>query len=435
MDRFRAGALRAAVGAAFMLAATLAGAAEGANAAARAAPTPDLFSGRFLGFERSSGQVVGVYVPSWEPVDLVDRLDGHNVTHLLYAFLHVCGPGQRPQDAPRCEGQAEHELADSAIDSRFGEAFVRLKARAPHVTVLASVGGWGGSDPFFHFANDAARRARFATSVARFLRTHPGFDGVDIDWEHPTSNGSANGAALGTPADGQGYADLMHALRKALDALSAETGRVYLVTSAINTSPALVAKVNYREAAKALDLIFMMTYDYYGPWTSRAGHHTPLHGRGPADDDSLAGGLRTMLAAGVPASKLVAGVAMYGRGFTGVKPPAPGTGFNGSPREGVFAGADGSMPYREIAARYLDGQGRGRDGFELVHDAQAGSYALWNERSRMYLGYDDPRAVLEKGRFAREHGLAGVFAWELSQDNGDLLNAMNLGVGNVPHPR
>ena len=47
------------------------------------------------------------------------------------------------------------------------------------------------------------------------------------------------------------------------------------------------------------------------------------------------------------------------------------------------------------------------------------------------MGYDDPRAVLVKGAFVREAGLAGVFAWELSQDNGDILNAMNFGVGNA----
>jgi chitinase len=48
------------------------------------------------------------------------------------------------------------------------------------------------------------------------------------------------------------------------------------------------------------------------------------------------------------------------------------------------------------------------------------------------MAYDDPRAVQAKGRFAREQGLAGVFAWELSQDNGDLLDAMNRGVGKMP---
>ena len=407
--------------------------ASGAAVVAAEPPASALFTGRFQDFERTSDKVVGVYVPSWEPTALVDRLPGHNVTHLLYAFLYVCGPGQREKDAPRCAGKSEHQIADGPIEDSFNEAFARLKARAPHVKVLASVGGWGGSDPFFHLANEPARRGRVAASVTDFLRRHPAFDGVDIDWEHPTSNGSANGVPLGTPADGQGYADLMSTLRKALDALTAETGRPYLVTSAINTNAALVSKINYREAARSLDLVFMMTYDYFGPWTPQAGHHTALRERGEGRDRSLAGGVKTLLDAGVPASKLVAGVAMYGRGFTGVAPPAKGEGFNGVKREGVYAGADGSVPYREIAARYLDAKGNGRAGYQLVPDQVAESWALWQPKERLYLGYDDPRAVWRKGRFARDQGLAGVFAWELSQDNGDILNAMNLGVGNQPY--
>jgi GH18 family chitinase len=140
-----------------------------------------------------------------------------------------------------------------------------------------------------------------------------------------------------------------------------------------------------------------------------------------------------MLDAGVPAAKLVAGVAMYGRGFTGVIPPAKGESFNGAKRDGVYAGADGSVPYREIATRYLDAKGNGRAGYQLVVDAAAGSWALWHPKNQLYLSYDDPRGAWLKGRFAREQGLAGVFAWELSQDNGDILNAMNLGLGNLPY--
>lgn len=416
------------VGASLMLGLMLAGGALGIEPAQQ----PGLFSGQALDFERTSGKVVGVYIPNWEPVALVDGLRGSSVTHLIYAFLHVCGPGQLPQDAPRCEGKREFELATAPVDQTFNEAFVRLKARASHVKVLASVGGWGGSDPFFHLANEAARRERFAASVVAFLRSHPGFDGIDIDWEHPTSNGSANGVALGAPADGQGYADLMHTLRKALDSLSAETGRPYLVTSAINANASLVGKINYREAVRSMDLVFVMSYDFYGPWTATAGHHSALRSRDPQGDDSLENAIRTMRQAGVPPSKLVAGVAMYGRGFTGVTSPAPGASFNGVKRAGVFAGADGSLPYREIASRYLDRQGRGRLGYQVVFDAKAESYALWNPRDGLYMGYDDPRGILRKGRYVAEQGLAGVFAWEYSQDNGDLLNAMNRGVGHLP---
>lgn len=68
----------------------------------------------------------------------------------------------------------------------------------------------------------------------------------------------------------------------------------------------------------------------------------------------------------------------------------------------------------------------------MVFDPATLAYALWDPVARRYLGYDDPRAVVAMGVFARRQGLAGVFAWELSQDNGDLLDAMNRGMGKKP---
>ena len=47
-------------------------------AAAESPPSPVLFTGRPHDFERSSDKVVGVYVPSWQPVALVDGLPGGN---------------------------------------------------------------------------------------------------------------------------------------------------------------------------------------------------------------------------------------------------------------------------------------------------------------------------------------------------------------------
>jgi chitinase len=410
-----------------------------AAASAEAAPVPAaaasvpyaLFGGHPLQFERSGGKIVGVYVPNWQPAALVDALQGDSVTHVIYAFLHVCGPGQLVADAPKCVGRRDFSIATSAVDDRFDAAFARLKARAPHVKIVASVGGWGGSDPFFHLADDAAPRAAFARSAADFLRAHPAFDGIDIDWEHPTTNGSANGVALGSPADGQGYADLMAALRSALDTLTAETGRKYIVTSAVNTEHTIVDRVDYKRAALSLDLVFMMTYDNYGAWTKTAGNHATPRASSASAQDGLDAAVRTLTGAGVPASKLVAGVAMYGRGFTGVAQPAPGQPFTGSTHSGTYPAPEGAAMYREIAARYLDRNGRGRHGYEAVFDPQTQAWNLYNARNHLFMGYDDPRAVLAKGAFVRQAGLAGIFAWELSQDNGDLLNAMNFGVGNA----
>lgn len=414
-----------------MLAALPAGVAARDAAPAPAASAPyALFGGKPLEWERSGGKVVGVYTPNWQPAALVDALHGDSVTHIVYAFLHVCGPGQLPEDAPKCAGKSDYRIATSAIDDTFNDAFARLKARAPHVKVVASVGGWGGSDPFFHIADEAAPRAAFAKSAADFLRAHPAFDGIDIDWEHPTNNGSANGVQLGSPADGQGYADLMAALRGAMDTLTAENGHKYILTGAINCEHAIVDKVNYRDAAKAMDYIFMMTYDFYGSWKNVIGNHAAPHASAAGAEDGLDAAIRTMTAAGVPAGKLVAGVAMYGRGFTGVARPAPGKGFSGEPHTGTYPAPEGSSDWRELAARYVDRHGRGLHGYQTLFDPQTRAWNLYNARNQLFMGYDDPRAVIEKGRMVREAGLAGVFAWELSQDNGDVLNAMNFGVGN-----
>ena len=400
-----------------------------ATTAAASAPYA-LFGGRPLEFERSGGKVVGVYTPNWQPTALVDALHGDSVTHVLYAFLHVCGPGQLPEDAPRCAGKGAFQLATSAVEDSFDAAFARLKTRAPHVKVVASVGGWGGSDPFFHIADDAVPRAAFAKSAADFLRTHPAFDGIDIDWEHPTNNGAANGVQLGAPADGQGFADLMAALRSALDTLTAENGHKYIVTAAVNTDHAIVDKVNYRQAAQSLDLVFMMTYDFYGGWTKTAGNHAAPRASSDTAQDGLDAAVKTMTAAGVPAAKLVAGVAMYGRGFTGVA-PAKGQPFSGAAHAGTYPAPEGAADYKELAARYIDRQGRGRHGYAVVFDPRTQAWNLYNAHSHLFMGYDDPRAVLAKGALVRQDGLAGVFAWELSQDNGDILNAMNYGVGNA----
>ena len=156
---------------AFCLAATLALPVAAAKPVPAASAPYPLFGGKPLEFERSGGKVVAVYTPNWQPTALVDALNGDSVTHILYAFLHICGPDQLPEDAPKCVGKGDFQIGTSAIDDRFDAAFARLKARAPHVKVVASVGGWGGSDPFFHIA-DAAAAARRVREVGGRLPAH-----------------------------------------------------------------------------------------------------------------------------------------------------------------------------------------------------------------------------------------------------------------------
>lgn len=349
--------------------------------------------------------VVGTYILAERGVDVVDQLQPGRVTHLLYAFLLVCGEGQRPKDAEACQGQPNFGIAPHPDQATFSAAFERLKKRDPQVQVLASVGGWGGSDPFFHLAATREGRAAFVKHASDWLRAHPVFDGLDIDWEHPGSNGAANGVALGSPADAQNYVLLLQDLRAGLDALGRDMGKRYALTTAIATTKEQMARMAMGRAAPSLDLVFMMTYDFYGPWTKKAANHTALRSTRPGGDDSLEASVANLKREGVPAAKLVAGVAMYGRGFDGVK--ADGRYTKPWPNE------DGSVPFKDIDSL---------TGMKAHYDKRTQSWAMVGDGK--FVGYDDPRAVKAKVAFAKKQGLAGVFAWELSQDNGEILSAM-----------
>jgi chitinase len=359
----------------------------------------------------SAAPVVGTYILAERGVGVVEQLRPGRVTHILYAFLLVCGEGERPAEAAACAGKPNFSIAPHADQDTFSAAFQRLKARDPKVQVLASVGGWGGSDPFFHLAASPEGRAAFVKHASDWLRAHPGFDGLDIDWEHPGNNGASNGVQLGSAADGEHFVQLLQDLRAGLDALGREAGRHYALTVAINTTQEQLRRMPMGRAAASLDLVFMMTYDFAGPWTKTAANHTPLRSPhdGSPDDRSLEASVASLKREGVPASKLVAGVAMYGRGFDGVK--ADGSYAKPWPNE------DGSVAFKDIAALK-------HQGMKPQFDKRSQSWAMVS--GGKFVGYDDPRAVRAKVAFARRQGLAGVFAWELSQDNGEILDAMNL---------
>jgi len=342
---------------------------------------------------------------------------------LIYAFIRICGPGQAAADAAVCAGKNDFELAvnGSTSDNTHHIQLATFKQQAPGVKILLSIGGGGvGSNSFFYMAGDITKRTIFINSVISYLTAHTAYDGIDIDWEAPTNDLGLNSPSLGSASDSQAYVDLLHELRVALNQLGTNTGRQYQLTSAVTTVDYIVNAINYAAAQTYLDYVFAMTYDYYGSW-SGVGHHTALY---PASNQF---GVQNLIAAGVPASKIVQGVAMYSRGWgscTNSVNPMQGTG------NANYNGGDGTERYNTLAGAYFDTSGNGKNGYQVTYDSTLHAYYLWNPNTLTFIGYDDPRAIAEKGQYAVSQNLAGVFAWELGQDNGDILSAMNYGVGN-----
>ncbi|WP_028022797.1 glycosyl hydrolase family 18 protein [Enterovibrio calviensis] len=411
--------------------------------------------------------VVGAYFVEWGVYGrkfAVDKIPAQNLTHIIYGFVPICGNNPSLEDGPlaalnrACAGLPDYEVVihdpwaavqmphpqsgqsfSSSYKGTYGQ-IMALKQRYPDLKILPSIGGWTLSDPFYEFG-DKTKRDKFVASVKRFLQTWKFYDGVDIDWEYP--GGSGANPNLGDSAkDGDTYAVLMQELRAMLDELSADTGRTYELTSAVGVGYDKIEDVNYVDAVPYMDYIFAMTYDYYGGWNNVVGHQAALDCGTHMSADECAGkgldaegkprkgpayttvnGVNLLLEKGVPPQKLVVGAAMYGRGWTGVTeasmsdPTNPMTGVG----NGKIAGSweAGVIDYKDVVSDYEN-----KSGVVLGYDEQAEAPWAWDPSNGDLVTYDNKRSVMAKGAYVRQNNFAGLFAWEIDADNGDILNAM-----------
>ncbi|UOQ18844.1 chitinase [Olene mendosa nucleopolyhedrovirus] len=402
-----------------------------------------------------TGKVVGAYFVEWGVYGRdfpADKVPVPNLTHLLYGFVPMCG-GDGINDSLKsiagsfealqrsCAGRDDFKLAvhdpwaavqkpqkgvtawSEPYKGNFGQLMAIKKAH-PHLRVLPSIGGWTLSDPFYHM-HDASARRTFVESAREFLQTWKLFDGLDVDWEFPGGKG-ANPLLGDAERDRETYALLLEELRLMLDELQTETNRTYELTSAIGAGDDKIAVVDYGRAHRSLDRIFLMSYDFKGAWsTTELGHQTALYAPSwrPDEPYTADGAVRQLLAQGAPADKIVLGVAMYGRGWTGVTGYADGNPFTGTatgPVPGTWE--DGVVDYRELRSAIDAGR------YAYAYDSTAkGAYAF-DETAGALVSFDSADSILDKGKYARELGLGGLFAWEIDADNGDLLNAMHAGL-------
>jgi chitinase len=287
----------------------------------------------------------------------------------------------------------------------------KLKQTHPNLKFLMSVGGWNDSAPFYALAANASARTTFANSCANFLATYPQFDGVDIDWEHPVVGGLQAGAA----ADAHNYTLLLQAIRSAI-------GTNKLLTIAVSAAPASIAALEYPQMAAVVDFINAMTYDFHGAWDPYVGHNSPLHNHSdPASPlFNLHNVVQGIIARGVPSSQVVAGAAFYGRSWANANSSNLWSSASGS---GPGSFEPGSLDYKDLAANYVN-----LNGYTRFWDDTAKVPWLYKASTKTWVSYDDPQSMELKGRYARTNNLGGVMFWELSGDNGALLDALRLGL-------
>lgn len=360
--------------------------------------------------QRSGGpaplKVIGYYA-DWTAnrYPLADIPAG-KLTHVNYAFGKI-DPANRLtfNAAAAVERVYPGDCTEPGCPHGLFNQITVLKQKHPHLKFLISVGGWTDSAPFYEMAATDATRQIFAQSCADFLKTYPQFDGVDIDWEHPVQGGLQPGDAR----DARNYTLLLAALRKAIG-----TGK--LLTVAASASPRGIDPIEYREMADTLDWVNVMTYDFHSGGTV-AGFNSALYNH---DDPSsprrnLHDAMEAIIARGMPRSKVLPGVPFYGRGWRGVE------------SSNVWSTGTGSMQvggYRVIAETFLKSPD-----YVRYWDDVAKVPWLYNAARKEWITYEDAQSMRLKGEYIVAQKLAGAMFWELSNDDGTLLDALRSGMG------
>lgn len=213
---------------------------------------------------------------------------------------------------------------------------------------------------------------------------------LDIDWEFPQNDKEA--------AD---YALLLSELRAALDQYGQQVQQAdsprLMLTVAVPCGPDNYRKLHLKDMEKYIDVFYLMAYDYSGDWDQQTGHQANLFG-GPLNTDQA---VNDYMAAGVPASKLVLGIPMYGRGFTNTNGPD-------CCYQGVCKGSweAGQYDYKCLPL----------PGSTEHNDMEKMASWCYDPQSRVFVTYDSPQVVNGKCEYIKQKELAGAMFWELSAD-------------------
>jgi len=341
-------------------------------------------------------KVIIGYVPGFRGELDEQTIDARKLTHINYAFVNV-------KDSMAW-------LTNMETDTINFRRLNLLKEDNPDLKILISIGGWSWSENFSDAVLKESSREKFARTSVEIVEKYD-LDGVDIDWEYPGQKGQDN---VFRPEDKQNYTLMFKAIREKLDELSEKTGKTYGLTTAVGANYKYIENTEMDKAQEYLDYVLLMTYDYYTSGDS-AGHHTNLFP--PEDyeiDQSAHKTFNLFLAAGVPAEKMVMGIAFYGRSW--YMKSGDNRGINRPVDSVTRAGG-----YSFIKDSLLI-----RPGFVRYWDENAKAPYLFDEQTNQLVSYDDEESVKLKCEYVKEKNMAGVMFWQYASDPKEyLLNAIN----------
>ncbi|KAF7981909.1 hypothetical protein HWV62_31509 [Athelia sp. TMB] len=393
-------------------------------------------------------KVAASWITGWHMGDSTPAFDVSNVTwsnytHLTYSFAETTPSADKVS------------LASS--DETNLKTFVAA-AHQNNVKALLSIGGWTGSIYFSNNVGSAANRTAFV-KTSTDLVTKYGLDGLDFDWEYPSS---PNGLSCNVvnKDDTANYLAFFQELRN-----STIGKNITLTATAVtpwNDVSEAPSTTGMNAFAEVLDWVSIMDYDVWGPgYSSSVGPNAPLDDACAAKDNQLGSAssyVKAWVAAGFPASKLVLGLASYGHGYS----VSPTEAFGSSSSKALMA----YPKYNENANVTGDAWDLGPltadpcgnpgtrsgvfdfwglvDGGYLLEDGSPNTAAdisyrfdncsqtayVYNSTAEIMVSYDDVPAMTAKGQFIASQDLLGFAFWETGGDYKNiLLSAARTGMG------
>lgn len=316
------------------------------------------------------------------------------------------------------------------------------KKEKQNLRIGVCIGGWTMSNLFSEMAQQKSSRTIFIDSVIDILDRFPIISDLDIDWEYPGMEG--NGNPCNEKEDSINFQQLI----KELKAKLVEKNKKIFISIASSATIHGLTLLDVKGMLDAgVDGVNIMTYDFFGSWANRLGHHTNLK-KSKNDDKKGYSKDAFVPHCSIQASvdflkntvklnpkelkKIFIGYAAYSRSASGADvtsfSPLEGTYNKGAKTTGSFD--DGATEWPDIIYNYLDLENKsGRNGFVLYTDDDADADYLYNKESKLFLSIDTPRTVKAKGEYARANGLGGLFTWTADMDNGLLVNAAREGLG------
>ncbi|KAF8516777.1 glycoside hydrolase superfamily [Gautieria morchelliformis] len=334
----------------------------------------------------------GIYARNFQPSNITSSI----LTHILYSFADVDPNSGNISLTDSYADEQKHFPTDSWTETGnnlYGclKQMFLLKMQQRNLKVLLSVGGFTYSQSgHFNFVTNPAFRATFVSSAVTIVEDY-GLDGIDIDFEYPS-----------TPALGSGFASLVTELRTGFDQLASRKGDAvpYQITLAVSAGWANYANLIIPTMNSAISYWNLMAYDYAGSWSNVSDDMANLYG-GTISNVSTDKAFRDYVSRGASASKITMGIPLYGRAFeqtAGIRQAYNGVG------PGTWA--PGVYDYKDLPF----------SGATVIEESDNVASYSYDSSSQELVSYDTPNIVTTKAQYINSNGMAGSMFWSLDSD-------------------